>query len=429
MFCTKCGKELEEGDRFCIHCGNPVDVSGNTLKTSGNVGEVSGGEGSRGAKKKDLYQGNVILDSAEPFVNIGQNFYWFCIAGMLFAAVLSILRGSPIRNGIALGLFVGLAMWVIGRTFHCWYLDEHYEKIEYYLPYQVDGKNLGEIARKALGNDASVKVKDEGTVEIKYRGIIFWFFLPGDCIRVSWKVNLAKRFFIGMSWQGIYLGRVMASISYLIYQIQQEMFREDGDWEHYKNKPGVYTKIKKSMPNIIFRVLFFGLPVAMLLWTKSDEVKKETMKEDRSGQKAVYAAYGVTYGNEVGKFWYEKNAEKGKLQEEMGILVEECVYGIYVYDETSCLCTAVVGFYSDLEEYNYITLEAMGDGGHQLIAFEGELEQQEDGSYKAYSEFFNTEIHCIFSDGGLDVVVDHSESEYMYTLQGRYEFARAFEAS
>ena len=24
MFCTKCGKELREGDNFCAHCGNKV---------------------------------------------------------------------------------------------------------------------------------------------------------------------------------------------------------------------------------------------------------------------------------------------------------------------------------------------------------------------------------------------------------------------
>jgi len=31
MFCTNCGKELEEGDRFCPYCGSPVESSKITM--------------------------------------------------------------------------------------------------------------------------------------------------------------------------------------------------------------------------------------------------------------------------------------------------------------------------------------------------------------------------------------------------------------
>jgi len=43
MFCTKCGEKLEEGSKFCVKCGTPVNTQSvpNTLSTTGTFGGVT----------------------------------------------------------------------------------------------------------------------------------------------------------------------------------------------------------------------------------------------------------------------------------------------------------------------------------------------------------------------------------------------------
>lgn len=38
MFCTKCGAEIQEGAKFCVHCGNPVAGGGYTPETTPAAG-------------------------------------------------------------------------------------------------------------------------------------------------------------------------------------------------------------------------------------------------------------------------------------------------------------------------------------------------------------------------------------------------------
>lgn len=40
MFCTKCGNEIKEGNKFCDNCGTTTDGSSNNLNVSNNNGQT-----------------------------------------------------------------------------------------------------------------------------------------------------------------------------------------------------------------------------------------------------------------------------------------------------------------------------------------------------------------------------------------------------
>ena len=68
MFCHFCGKQIPDGDRFCQHCGSPVQQmnGGNPQQSYGagqNVGNQSGTGGSAGyggAGQGNMGYGNVV---------------------------------------------------------------------------------------------------------------------------------------------------------------------------------------------------------------------------------------------------------------------------------------------------------------------------------------------------------------------------------
>ena len=45
MFCTKCGKEIDDSAKFCKYCGSPVEVvTEEPLETSSDVGTAEDAE-------------------------------------------------------------------------------------------------------------------------------------------------------------------------------------------------------------------------------------------------------------------------------------------------------------------------------------------------------------------------------------------------
>lgn len=96
------------------------------------------------------------------------------------------------------------------------------------------------------------------------------------------------------------------------------------------------------------------------------------------------------------------------------------VDGNYIYDDgSSCVCIAEVGFSPD-RGGNYIYIECWGYGGHELIDFEGVLEENDDGSYYAYYDVLEGSINVVFVEGGLYVQTSGSDIADMYSMEGYY---------
>lgn len=102
------------------------------------------------------------------------------------------------------------------------------------------------------------------------------------------------------------------------------------------------------------------------------------------------------------------------------------IYGTYVYDnETSLICTASIFPYTGDDNDNFqgdiIYIEAMGYDGHECIDFTGILERKPGGSYVAYCIDYDAELNCVFQYKGVDIVVDTTDHDTLWDIEGFYE--------
>jgi hypothetical protein len=93
--------------------------------------------------------------------------------------------------------------------------------------------------------------------------------------------------------------------------------------------------------------------------------------------------------------------------------------GQYEFDNgSSAVSTAEVGFSPEFG--NYIFIDCWGYGDHELVYFEGSLEENDDGTYYAYCEDFEASITVTFVTGGLYVTLYSSDNDEMYLIDGYY---------
>lgn len=102
------------------------------------------------------------------------------------------------------------------------------------------------------------------------------------------------------------------------------------------------------------------------------------------------------------------------------------IYGTYVYDnETSLICTTSIFPYTGDDNDNFqgdiIYIEAMGYDGHECIDFTGILERKPGGSYVAYCIDYDAELNCVFQYKGVDIVVDTTDHDTLWDIEGFYE--------
>ncbi len=94
--------------------------------------------------------------------------------------------------------------------------------------------------------------------------------------------------------------------------------------------------------------------------------------------------------------------------------------GSYLYDDGySCICNAEVG-YDPERGGDYIYIECWGYGDHELIDFQGVLEENDDRSYYAYYDIYDASITVTFIEGGLYIQVHEANNTDMYNLEGYY---------
>lgn len=112
--------------------------------------------------------------------------------------------------------------------------------------------------------------------------------------------------------------------------------------------------------------------------------------------------------------------EEAETDEENQVPVTESLtYGTYVCDDgAGTISTAEVGFYTDEEEGDYIYIQCREDD-QDAGFFRGTLVENGE-SYYACREAGNTEISVIFADGGMYVQVENAEFAEDYSIEGFY---------
>lgn len=96
-------------------------------------------------------------------------------------------------------------------------------------------------------------------------------------------------------------------------------------------------------------------------------------------------------------------------------------YGIYLYDNgQDAVCTAEIGVFSD-DGSDYISISCMGYGDHEIISFMGTLEEASDGVYSASAMDYQADITVSYVDGGLQVNVEDTEFDTLFSIEGFYE--------
>lgn len=105
-------------------------------------------------------------------------------------------------------------------------------------------------------------------------------------------------------------------------------------------------------------------------------------------------------------------------------VTEPLTYGTYVCDDgAGTVSTAEVGFYTDEEEGDYIYIQCQKDD--QDAGFFNGILVENGESYYACGEAENTEISVIFADGGLYVQIENADSEDRYSIEGFYSLVEA----
>lgn len=297
MFCPNCGNKLSAGIKFCSKCGQEIDSAWDTegnYSTEDKVQTINkimqdtdkGTSRIRNTREvhfsDELYKGNLVLKTSEPFSNEIQNVSWVGAASMLIVFCLTIK--TSIAGAALLSLLAGLAAWLIVRTVTVLVYYTKYRKISFYLPYQMTVQELEIVARRVL-NPIEVLIdtnQELGRMKITYKGLIFDFLLYGDVFEVHWRIKGAKALLNNVYF--VYMNRAISSISYLVYQIQQEIFRNDSVSQvYYTTVPGEYKKAKAKLPTILFRGLMILFGVITLIALALAEIKNLAGNENSNG--------------------------------------------------------------------------------------------------------------------------------------------------
>lgn len=306
MFCPNCGSKLSADAKFCNNCGQKIDNAWDTGKNynSDNTQSLSrilhdtdaGTSKIRNTREvhftDELYKGNLILKTSEPFSNEIQNVSWVCIASMLIVFFLTISSVS-IAGAAFLSLLAGLAVWLIARTVAVLIYMIKYRELSFYLPYQMTAQDLEIIARRVL-NPAEVIISTNqklGRMQVIYKELVFNFVLNGDTFKILWRIKGAKAMLNNVYF--VYINRAVSCISYLVYQIQQEIFKNDmASQMYYTNISGEYKKAKAQLPTLIFRGLMITFGVITLISIAWAQI------EDTADNEAGKSSSVLEYENE-----------------------------------------------------------------------------------------------------------------------------------
>lgn len=136
---------------------------------------------------------------------------------------------------------------------------------------------------------------------------------------------------------------------------------------------------------------------------------------------ANHVITSLSYGLEAEESLYTEEPE----EEETPIYAAEpLTYGTYFYDDgAGTTGTAEVGFYTDADGGNYISIECW-QNDREIVYFNGILEADGE-SYYTYCEDIDTRILVTFADGGLYVQIIDSGFADIESMEGFYSLISA----
>lgn len=218
-----------------------------------------------------LYDGNIILRSSAPFCDAGQWRYKVALPIVIVILLWTLFSGNMMVVAVGVGI-TGYISWMVIKN-RIAYKDvvRYNQKITFYLPYQMNIEELGDIVKKVLEPETKHIGITSDCVYVQYRDLTLSLYFDtqkesGMRVKVGWEpISEGISWFkirywlfdqiIG-SWRSKYAAQAVSSISYIIYKIQQEVFRMDeGSRRYYTGTSGMYQRVKTSIFHILFNVI------------------------------------------------------------------------------------------------------------------------------------------------------------------------------
>ena len=132
MFCTKCGKEIDDNSTFCINCGESVNKQNNSSGDPFNNqynqnGQFSGGQFNGGPYNGGQFNGQSYGQNQQPYRQPyaqpdapSAGFAWLCFFFPLVGLILYIiwkdtypLKAKSCGKGALIGVIIGFVFGVI----------------------------------------------------------------------------------------------------------------------------------------------------------------------------------------------------------------------------------------------------------------------------------------------------------------------------
>lgn len=470
MYCKNCGKEMEEGSRFCPHCGTEnASVTGEGSKPAAPVKKKE-----RRKKKPFIIAvaavvvllvlgvavfsgGDSSQDEGEQLITMVQNGYLGNYDTVTIKEVLEYMDED--------------AEWNAGEAASGEYYIVEYKGYDMVLQFSVEG--LEEETFKVTGIDtAGLEGSGMAAYDLKFfLDSIYQLYAnahPEKGLSIDTSTsNDTLTGHIGPvrevkgSTDAPAIENTMKDLSEYADCTENELIQELG---YAKNDYGVYP----SEEHINFILSTDGKIYAIQLnkpedtemslcgvklqdsVEEADAVLKErgfTCEESRTVPDALDQTddLEIMYVESVTGYSYcikadakrnitsliyvlEKEepiyGEAETAEENQVPITEPLTYGIYVCDDgTGTVSTAEVGFYTDEEEGDYIHIQCQKDG-QDAGFFRGTLVENGE-SYYACREAGNTEISVIFADGGMYVQIENADSADRYGIEGFYSLVEA----
>ena len=376
MFCSKCGTKLNDGDMFCPKCGAKVGgedapVSDETSKpVSGNADNNKNTKKKNTGEKKGFRPGKAI------------------IAVVVIVAVLAVVL-------------------VIGSSSDTESVDinEIIESVQDGYLGSYDTVSIKSVLDYVYG-------EDEWKGGISNSGEYYIVEFVNDYVDIQFTVYEGEDTF---SVSALALPGV--DETYTAYDVKTFMDALYSSYAGMYPDSGLYIDTSTSNNTLVGH---YG-PVKSVEESSqnasaSDEM--ETADETASGE--ADETEGIASAGDT-----ETPETEGNQEETVSIFdgMEpiEVVYGSYLYDNGEGYQMEAEVSFSSGEGYDYIIIDALSVyGGHYIADFYGTLDAPiGDGSYPAYDENYGTYIYVTFYEGGMNIWVSESSTDYdTYSLLG-----------
>lgn len=464
MFCQNCGKQIEEGSRFCPYCGAKnipdTEQKGQPVPTPKKKKE-------RGKKKTP-----VIIIAIAALLILGLIIFAGGSSSPSEEQLILLVQDGYLGNydtvtiKEVLGYVDGEADWRAGEPASGKYYIVECKGDVFTIQFSVSG--LDDELFKVSGVEAA-GVKAQGAKEHDVKAYL------DSLYQLYANAHPEKGLYIDMSLsndtlQG-HIGPVRAAdpvntmpstgenrkdlSSYAGYT-EDELIGELG---YEKNEYGIYpeeTHMNFSFTDGKMYIIKIGKPedIGMTLYGVGLQDSLEEAGAVLESRGFVYegsyetADASVTsyIESETGYPYYiytdanhnitslayalekeESIYEDGQLEEESGDPVAgPLIYGTYSFEnETGTVGTAEIGFYTDEDGGDYIRIECWRND-RESAYFEGMLEEDGEGYY-AYDGGIDTGILVAFADGGLYVHILDSGFADIGSMEGFYSLVSALD--